>query len=628
MDNNWQRPQRAHWVLGATFFAAFGLLAAWLIHIPYMTVDGPDGRLTLAEKTARQQTQRLTMEPLRGPIVDARLRPLVLTTESYDIFADPQLVQEGRPERGALHAAKSDATLGPTAGLQAALFLDRGYAANRARAAEQLSPLLGLEPGEIDHLIADHPDKHFVYLKRRVDRETRDKIEGLKVWGIGSVADGKRNHPDGQLAVHVLGTTGYDNEGTDKLELSQDRRLRGESGHRNVEMDGHRRPIWISPDGFEPVKDGQVLQLTMDLAVQSFAEEAIKNAVAKYRAKGASCLVMDPQTGEVLAMANYPSFDPDDFEKAPAYAVRNRLLTDPYEPGSTFKSFISSVALEEGVVHKGEMFDCHNGVFLVNGRRLTDSHPYGMLSFEQVVIKSSNIGMGQIGIRMGNDRLYEAVKRFGFGVSTNLGLPGEGRGLVHPLNHWTKLSASSIPMGYEVLVTPLQMVTAWCALANGGTLMKPHLMKAVYGPDGRLIDDLAVPASVRRVLRQDTADYMRREVFRGVVLDGTARDAFKGCPYRVFGKTGTAKKRDPHGKGYSSDLFVGSFIGAAPLEHPRLVVFVSLDEPDRSLAYYGGTVAAPAVREILEKSLGYLHVPADVTEADAAATHLVSAHDH
>jgi cell division protein FtsI (penicillin-binding protein 3) len=328
-------------------------------------------------------------------------------------------------------------------------------------------------------------------------------------------------------------------------------------------------------------------------------------------------------------MANYPSFDPDDFAGAPAYAVRNRLLTDPYEPGSTFKSFISSVALEEGIVHKGEEFDCHNGVYLVNGRRLTDSHPYGMLTFEQVVIKSSNIGMAQIGIRMGNDRLYEAMKRFGFGVSTGLGLPGEGRGLVHPLAKWTKLSSSSIPMGYEVLVTPLQMVTAWCAIANGGMLMKPHLLKAVYGPDGRLVADLAVPAPVRRVLRQDIADYMRREVFRGVVLDGTARDAFKGCPYRVFGKTGTAKKRDPHGKGYSSDLFVGSFIGGAPLEHPRLVVFVSLDEPDRSLAYYGGTVAAPAVREILEKSLGYLRVPADQTEAEPTPTvQVVSVHQH
>jgi cell division protein FtsI (penicillin-binding protein 3) len=626
MDNNWQRPLRLHWVLGAAFSAAFVLLVGWLVHIPYMTVDGPDGRLTLAEKTARQQTQRLTVEPLRGPIVDARLRPLVITTEAYDIFADPQLVQEGRPEPGASRAAaKTETALGPTAGLQAALFLDRGYAANRARAAEQLGPLLHLEPGEIDRLIAEHPDKHFVYLKRRVDRETRDQIEALRLWGIGNVSDGKRNHPAGQLAVHVLGTTGYDNEGTDKLELSQDRRLRGESGHRNVEMDGHRRMIWIDPEGFQPVQDGQVLQLTLDMAVQSFAEEAIRDAVAKYRAKGASCLVMDPQSCEVLAMANYPTFNPDDFAKAPAYAVRNRLLTDPYEPGSTFKSFISSVALEEGVVHKGEQFDC-TGPYCVNGRRLTDSHPYGMLTFENVVIKSSNIGMAKIGIRMGNDRLYEAVKRFGFGEPTGLGLPGEGHGQVHPLHKWTKLSASSIPMGYEVLVTPLQMVTAWCAIANGGTLLKPHLLKAVYGADGRLVEDLAVPAPVRRVLRQDTADYMRREVFRGVVLDGTGRDAFKGCPYRVFGKTGTAKKRDPHGKGYSSDLFVGSFIGGAPLEHPRLVVFVSLDEPDRSLAYYGGTVAAPAVREILEKSLGYLHVPADQTEP--TPTQLASAHGH
>jgi cell division protein FtsI (penicillin-binding protein 3) len=609
VDNQWQRPPRVHLFLGAAFSLAFVLLIGWLIHIPYAKVDGSQ---TLAQKAERQQVSHSTLQPYRGPIVDCKGRPLAAMIEAYDIFADPVELQEGRKKAVRVHD-ESDPRLGPVVALTNALHVDAGYNENRKIAAEKLAPALGMNVATVDRLIADHAGKRFVYLKRRVDLPTKEAVEALHIWGVGTQSDGKRCYPNGELGAHFIGVTGYDNQGLTGLELHEDQKLQGEPGFRKVEMDGKRRPIWIQLEGYRPTEDGQVLMLTIDLTIQAFTEEALEKAVKQYKGKGGSALVMNPETGEILALANYPTFDPTDIAAADAYALRNRLATDPYEPGSTFKCFVSSVALEEGVVHKGEQIFCHNGLFLVHGRRLTDVHPYGTLTFENVVVKSSNIGMGIIGDRMGNARLYEAVRRFGFGERTGVPLPGEGPGLVHPLAKWSGLSATSIPMGYELLVTPLQLITAFSAIANGGTLMKPRLIHSVYGPDGRLTTDMSQPIPVRRVLRQDIADYMRRSVLREVCVSGTGKEA--NIPgFDVFGKTGTAVKRNPNGGGYSRDLYVGSFIGGAPLNHPRVVAFVLIDEPNRSVGHFGGTVAAPAVAEILQKSLGYLRIAPEEPE--------------
>ena len=321
---------------------------------------------------------------------------------------------------------------------------------------------------------------------------------------------------------------------------------------------------------------------------------------------------MNPGTGEILAMANHPSFDPAQYDQADPYAVRNRMLTDPYEPGSTFKCFVATAALQAGVVRPDERIFCHNGFVVIRGRRLHDHHPFATLTFQEIVIRSSNIGMAILGERMGNQRLHEAVRRFGFGERTGISLPGEAPGRVYPLNLWSNWSATSIPIGYEILVTPLQLVTAFSAIANGGLLMKPRIVRYTCAPDRTVVHDMSDPVIVRRVMSKETSRFMRHQVLREVVKSplGTGKRA-RIPGYRVFGKTGTAKKRDPDGPGYSNRLYVGSFIGAAPLENPRIVAMVLIDEPDKSIGYYGGTVAAPAVRQILARSLGYLNVPPD-----------------
>ena len=533
---------------------------------------------------------------------------MATTIPAWSVYVDPKLILETRSPHW---------RVSPAAGDSASAFVANGYSVSPA--ARRLATVLGLDAETIEGAIDRNPRRRFVWLRRRIDRPTRDAVAALRIptkmrrgirerpiFGMGIKADGRRRYPNGSLASHVLGTVGSELQGTRGLEYLFNERLRGAAGYRLVRVDGHRdrRPVWISPGDYHPAVDGQLLVLTLDLTVQMFVEEALKETVEHFKAKGASAVVMDPRTGDVLALANYPTFDPQHPGDAEKYALRNRILTDPYEPGSTFKAIIASAALDDGVVRHGEKIFCHNGAYTINGRTLRDVTPRGWLPFELVVVKSSNIGMGIIGERMGAPRLHRAMIRFGFGQKTGILLPGESGGDVKDLRDWSALSRTSVPMGYELLVTPLQLVTAFSAIANGGTLLKPRIIRYAYSSDRRRVADLSEPVVVRRVLRQETADYMRRKVLRRVITEGTGRKA--NIPWvKVFGKTGTAHKTSPRG-GYDDDRIFGSFIGAAPLENPRVVVMVVVDEPDRSIGRYGGSVSAPAARQILEKTLAYL----------------------
>ena len=618
LDVSWCRPRRALALLGVVFCLAFLSLAGRLVYIQVASHEILSG---LAEK---QQSAHVDVYPCRGAVVDASGRPMATTIETYSIFADPKLIYDKQYCQWQVAAADVESPARDAHAIlarsqTAGLLASRGPAVRSAdspgapccsAAARKLAGALAMDAEEIERLIEENANGHFVWLKRRVDQPTRDAVRALKVPGIGIRPEGTRHYPGGQLAAHVLGTVGVENQGVDGLEYLLDGQLSGSRGHRVVRVDGKRRPIWIRPEDYHPSSDGRLLVLTIDLTIQMFAEQALRDTVERFGARGGAAVVMDPLTGDILALANCPSFDPQHYTEARDYDRRNRALTDPYEPGSTFKCFVAAAALEEGVVRPGERIFCHNGLHYVRGRRLKDVHPYGWLIFEDIVVKSSNVGMGIIGERMGNRRLYTAVRRFGFGERTGIRLPGEGTGLVHPLDRWSAWSATSVPMGYELMVTPLQLARAFSAIANGGLLMRPHLVRYAYSPDGQLVTDLSEPVVVRRALQQKTADFMRRRVLRAVVERGTGRRA--AVPgYRVFGKTGTAKKRDPLGRGYSDTLFVGSFIGGAPLENPRVVALVVVDEPDCSIGYYGGTVAAPAVMKILQRTLGYLQVPPD-----------------
>ncbi|NIA21970.1 MAG: hypothetical protein GWP05_08425 [Anaerolineaceae bacterium] len=614
----WQSsvPRRAQLLLAVVFSLVFAGLTGWLVAIQVRSGD------KLSRRAERQHTVRRRIEPFRGAIVDRFGRPLAMTIDAYLAFADPRIIHQEQRRRNAADVSATAglpqgdvdhrSTAAALAGLATAERIDDSYARNRARVARRVGPLLGMNVAKIEALIAADPHKRFVRLKRGLDRPTREAVEALGERGIGFQAEGRRQYPAGTLAAHLVGGVGADNQGLAGLEYRFDEVLRGSAGSRTVVVDGRRRAVWIRPDDYRPARDGQLLVTTIDLTIQSFAERALARAVDKFKARGGSALVMDPASGEILALANYPTFDPARYNEAAPYALRNRLLTDPYEPGSTFKCFVATAALQAGVVRPNEKIFCHNGSVVIRGRHLRDHRPFGTLTFQEIVIRSSNIGMAIIGERMGNQRLHEAVRRFGFGRRTGLSLPGESPGLVYPLDKWSKWSATSIPMGYEILVTPLQIATAFSAIANGGLLMKPRVVRYTCGPDRKVVRDMSAPIVVRRIMTEETSRFMRRQVLREVVRNphGTGRRV-RIPGYGVFGKTGTAKKRDPHGPGYSDRLYVGSFIGGVPLENPRIVAMVLIDEPRKSIGYYGGTVAGPAVREILARSLGYLNVPPD-----------------
>ncbi|MBN2584732.1 MAG: penicillin-binding protein 2 [Planctomycetes bacterium] len=616
--------RRTQLLLTVAFSLVFLALIGWLAAIQICSRDA------LTRRAERQHTVHKTIPPFRGYILDRHSRAMAATVDGCTVFADPKFIhQQGTPtgadrntdRQPSGHTASRDGQAAMTC-LADAQSIDDMYRSNRLHVAQQVAPLLAMNAEEVETLVAADPHKQFVRLKRGVDGPTREAVQSLGLRGIGFQSEGLRCYPNGTLAAHLVCGVGVDNQPHGGLEYQYNNQLRGSSGSRVLEVDGRRRAVWIRNDNYTPARDGQLVVTTIDLAIQAFTEKALATAVTRFKARGGSALVMDPATGEILALANYPTFDPTEYAEADPYVSRNRLLTDPYEPGSTFKCFVSTAALQAGVVKPNEKIFCHNGFAVIDGRRMTDHHPFGSLTFQEVVIRSSNIGMAVLGKRLGNEQLYEAVCRFGFGEKTGVSLPGESSGLVYPLDRWHKWSATSIPMGYEILVTPLQIATAFSSIANGGQLLRPSVTRYVCAADQTIVEDHREPVVVRRVMSEETARFMRHKVLHEVVWSdiGTGKQA-RIPGYGVFGKTGTAKKKNPHGGGYSSELYVGSFIAAAPLDNPRVVVMVVIDEPQKSIAYYGGTVAAPAVREILAKCLGYLDVPPDEPARLAAATH-------
>ncbi|MCH7814585.1 MAG: penicillin-binding protein 2, partial [Planctomycetes bacterium] len=421
-------------------------------------------------------------------------------------------------------------------------------------------------------------------------------------------------YPLGASMGQVLGFVGRQSQGLEGLELTCDRWLRGTDGSVRTVRDARRRAIRERTDGpaapagrTEPVDGGHVV-LTLDAVIQGFVDELLPRQVQKFEAQSGVAVVMDPRTAEVLAMACYPTFDPNDRGAVDRSLWRNRVVTDMVEPGSTFKPFVASGALLAGVVSPGERIYCHDGLYVSGRRLLHDSSPHGLMTFEEIIIRSSNIGMAIIGERLGNPAMHDIVRRFGFGAPTGIDLPGESAGSVLPLSRWNRYSTTSVPMGHELAVTPLQLITAFCAMVNDGVLLRPRVVRAYLRPDGTVDREFTGPDPVRRVLPKATARYLVNEVLVKVVEEGGGhRAALAG--YRVFGKTGTAQVPYDDRRGYEPGAYLGSFIGAAPLENPRVVVLVMIKKPNPRLGYYGGVVSAPVVGDILGRTLAYLQVP-------------------
>lgn len=471
-----------------------------------------------------------------------------------------------------------------------------------AGVASILGPILGLDVSELVGRLKG--DGEFAWIKRHLSEEERSRIEELGMGGLGFREEYRRVYPKGSLLANVLGLTDVDGKGIEGLELALDNELRGRDGWRMTGRDSKlREVVWLRDEDIPPINGCNVF-LTVDEVVQDLAESELENACRRYSAAWGVALVMDCRTGDILALANKPDYDPNSYPRPPAEIRRNRAITDPVEPGSTFKALVGAAALEAGVVEPSSLFYCENGSFRIGGVVLHDSHPEGNLTFAQILQRSSNIGMAKVGMLLGNRRLHHALRAFRIGQKLGVDIPGESAGILRPVEKWSKISLRSITMGHEISVTPLGLLTAFCALGNAGMVPRPRIVDRVETAGGESVR-VSDRTPLGRAVSPETAERMRNILRLVVEREGTGHRA-RIPGYQVLGKTGTAQKPGPDGR-YSHRLFRSLFMGMFPASEPRYAILVMLDEPKGS--YYGGTVAAPVFRAIGEGLIRHFDLP-------------------
>lgn len=537
------------------------------------------------EWRARAETQRVGKELKpgpRGPIEDVSGLPLAYGIPRETVIADMHILKDP------------------------------------SGAAEKLAPLLKIsEETLLDRMASvDIRRQRVVVLSRDQEESVADSIRKLKLRGIGFEDSFKRTYPQGNLACHIVGWSGLDG-GMEGMELELNSILAGTPGYTRYYRDAARRPIAlndgsISPAEFRAPRDGLSVTLTIDARIQQIAEEQLVQIHDQFSPKSATCVVLDVSTGAVLAMACTPPFDPNSPAKSPAENRRNRVITDMYEPGSTYKTFVTAMALEKKLWRRTDSIFCENGAWKIGYRTLHDSHAYGTLSVDDVIAKSSNIGAAKIAQRLGIQGLYDLSREFGFGQETGINLPGEASGRMRPRKVWSQDSTYSVAMGHEINVTPIQVAAAFSAVVNGGVLYRPKVVQRITNEQGEVLYTLK-PQAARRVISEQTSQQMREMLARVVLPGGTGNKAFS-TEYTIGGKTGTTKKIDPVTKTYSSTAYIGSFCGFAPVENPRVVCLVTVDEPHKGTGYYGGTVACPAAKEVIIQALRVLNVPPRIAD--------------
>jgi cell division protein FtsI (penicillin-binding protein 3) len=470
--------------------------------------------------------------------------------------------------------------------------------------ASLLSPVLNLNQKALFNQLSEANGKgrRFLWIARRIEPDQANQIEAMKLPGIRLRKEPKRYYPNGSLAAHVLGFVGLDGIGLAGIEQVYNEKITGEPGKLFVEKDS----LGAAYESSEiPAQAGQTIVLTLDQSIQYHAEAALTSAIAQSNAKSGTAIVLDPKTGEILALANAPTFDPNDVSAATPAARSNWALQNIYEPGSTFKIVAFSAAIEKGLAKPDDHIDCQMGSITVAKRVVRDHHPFGDLTISDALAKSSNVAAIKLGIRVGDPVMYDYIKSFGFGSRTGIELPGETAGLLRPVARWQASSIGSIAIGQEIGVTPLQMAGAFGALANGGVRVAPHLVREIRSASGATT--YRPTPEQRPVISKETASALRG-MLEGVTLNGTAKKA-QLDGYTAAGKTGTAQKIDPVTKTYSTTKHVASFVGFAPVNNPAVVIVVVIDEP--SGAYHGGDVAAPVFREIAERILPEMGVAPD-----------------
>ena len=519
----------------------------------------------LAARAERQQMRTVTAPAKRGEILDRRGRVLAYSVDAESIYAVPSEIEQPQKAVAAICGALDDCT---------------------AKEREQLLERFGRQ-------------RAFVYVRRQVMPDQARRVKALDLEGIGFMKENRRFYPNKELAAHVLGYVGIDSTGLQGIEATYDTLIKGKPGTVLVQTDARRHAFSRLE---KPPTTGASLELTVDEYLQHIAERELKAGVNEFRASSGSAVIMEPYTGEILALANYPAFNPNAFRHASESARRNRAVQDLYEPGSTFKIVTAGAAIEEKMIRSSDSIDVSAGLIRFGGRVINDDHRYGVLSFEDVIVKSSNVGAIKVGLKLGPERLGLYVNRFGFGRPISPDFPGESAGIVWDPARLNDSALASVSMGYQVGVTPLQMAAAVSSVANGGELLEPRVVRAVIR-DGKRIP---VPRRMlRRTVSAGTAAELTR-IMEAVVERGTATRA-QVAGYTVAGKTGTAKKL-VNGSYLGHSNYNASFVGFVPSRKPVYTIIVLIDSP-HAKSYYGGAVAAPVWQRIADAALRHSGVP-------------------
>src|ERR1700675_527091 len=551
------------------------LIVACLTLVWMLAVFGRLGYLQLFRhseymaRAQRQQKRVIEITPKRGAIYDRNMHPLAMSLQVDSTFAIPSELGD-----------------------------------NKAQAAALLSGVLNIPRDLLEAKFESGAT--FVWIARKLPPEKREAIEALNLKGIYFQKENQRFYPKRDLAAHVLGFVDLDEKGLGGIEYELDEQIRGKSEKIIVMADARQR--WF--DGGEAQRErGANVVLTLDEKVQYIAERELGAAIAKTRAIAGTVVVMIPGTGEILALANWPKFNPNAASDAPAEARMNRGVSALYEPGSTFKLITLAAAFDQGITRPEEVFDCENGAVYISGHRIRDHKPFGLLTVADILALSSDVGAIKIALRLGAPKFYDYIRAFGFGQPTGVDMPGESKGILRRLESWSAVSIGSISMGQEVGVTPVQLISAVSAIANGGMFYKPHVIAELRRGDKVIpAEGLLAPSEPRKVIRPETAATLRR-LMEGVVLNGTGKLAHLDG-WTAAGKTGSAQKIDPATGRYSPTQLIASFTGFAPINDPAVTILVSLDSPVG--LHEGGQVAAPVFRRIAEQVLPYLDVPRDV----------------
>jgi cell division protein FtsI/penicillin-binding protein 2 len=515
------------------------------------------------------------IQPQRGVILDCRGRVLAASNKIQTIFAEPRSIKDAK------------------------------------ETSSKLAPIVDIGAHIICQEILESHNPGFVKIKTTTD--ANECTAAAKIYGIGVQSEWQRHYPMGNLAANVVGFTSLDNHGLEGIELKYNKELSGSSARNIFFADVYRRPIRAKQqEGI--LTNGEGIILTIDATIQQFARDELIKQYKNYEAEAAVAVVAEPKTGAILAMVSLPDFDPADIRTTDPNNFRSRAITDWYEPGSIIKPVVVSIALENGVVNKTEKIFCENGNYHGKGFGRIGEYRrgFGDLTVKEILINSSNIGMAKIGQRLGKDRLYEGLKLFGFGTKTGVELPGEVDGLVRPANTWDGYSITRIPFGQEICVTAMQLVRAFCILANGGRLVRPFLVRAIVDNEGNITVLKRPPPPVGYIIKPEIVKWIVSEAMVAVVNEGTGKRA-QLEKWKVFGKTGTANIALSNARGYSDRNYVASFVAGAPADDPAIIVLVSVRKPNRSLGkgYTGGSVAAPVAAKIIEKTLTYLGVRPD-----------------